>query len=163
ALPKSVVHIIDREADSVLHYRQWDQAGHRFIVRADDARLVRHDGQERSLPAVVECLRQQQAFRPTGEVSYPKQLCQQFVAEAAVVLERPAQLHRVVNGRKRRYKVRGLALSLRLVVSELRTADGRVLARWLLLTNVPATVLAERIALWYYWRWQVESYFKLLK
>src|SRR5262249_38968586 len=38
-----------------------------------------------------------------------------------------------------------------------------VLARWLLLTNLPAEVEAATVALWYYWRWQVESYFKLLK
>lgn len=59
--------------------------------------------------------------------------------------------------------MRGVALPLRLVVSEVRAADGSVLATWLLLTNVPATVSASEIALWYYWRWRVESYFKLLK
>ena len=38
-----------------------------------------------------------------------------------------------------------------------------MLARWLLWSNVPARVPASTLALWYYWRWQVESYFKLLK
>ena len=57
----------------------------------------------------------------------------------------------------------GPALQLRLVVSEVRAADGTLLATWLLLTNLPAAVPAERVALWYYWRWRVESYFKLLK
>ena len=32
-----------------------------------------------------------------------------------------------------------------------------------LLTNVPADVEAARVALWYYWRWRMESYHKLLK
>ena len=27
----------------------------------------------------------------------------------------------------------------------------------------PAVVSSERLALWYYWRWRIESYFKLLK
>jgi len=31
------------------------------------------------------------------------------------------------------------------------------------LTNVPPDVSAETIALWYYWRWNIESYFKLMK
>src|SRR5207237_951059 len=53
-------------------------------------------------------------------------------------------------------------LRLRLVVSELRQ-DGQAQEHWLLLTNVPAAVTAERVALWYFWRWWVESYFKLLK
>ena len=37
---------------------------------------------------------------------------------------------------------------LRLVVAQVRDATGAVLAQWLLLTNVPAEVLAERVALW---------------
>src|SRR4051794_23747056 len=59
--------------------------------------------------------------------------------------------------------VRGPALDLRLVVSEVRDTNGALLATWLLLTNLPGSVPAERVALWYYWRWRVESYFKLLK
>jgi hypothetical protein len=59
--------------------------------------------------------------------------------------------------------VPGRPITLRLVVSEVRDAAGQVLARWLLLTNVPVTVAAATVALWYYWRWRIESYFKLLK
>jgi hypothetical protein len=36
------------------------------------------------------------------------------------------------------------------------------LAEWLLLTNVTA-LNAATIALWYFWRWQIECFFKLLK
>src|SRR5262249_20897783 len=35
--------------------------------------------------------------------------------------------------------------------------------RWYLLSNAAAEVEAATIALWYYWRWKVESFFKLLK
>ena len=31
-----VVHVIDREADSLDHYRRWQTAGQSFLVRADD-------------------------------------------------------------------------------------------------------------------------------
>jgi hypothetical protein len=34
---------------------------------------------------------------------------------------------------------------------------------WLLLTNLGAEVEASVIAEWYYWRWLIESYFKLCK
>jgi hypothetical protein len=37
------------------------------------------------------------------------------------------------------------------------------LSRWYLLSNVPYEVSSETLALWYYWRWNIESYFKLLK
>ena len=57
----------------------------------------------------------------------------------------------------------GPPLALRLVVTEVRDRAGRVAASWLLLTNVPADVGAEEVALWYYWRWRVEGSFELLK
>jgi hypothetical protein len=71
--------------------------------------------------------------------------------------------YRTVNGRRRRIVVPGAPLPVRLVVSQVRADDGRVLARWQLLTNLPAAVTAATVALWYYGRWHVESYFKLLK
>ena len=38
----------------------------------------------------------------------------------------------------------------------------KLLAEWLLLTNV-TDIEGSEIALWYYWRWQIECFFKLLK
>jgi hypothetical protein len=157
-LAGDAVHLIDREADSVFHYRQWDDGGHWFVVRADDSRLVRHAGVERPLTAVADALRQAQAFQRRGEVAYDGQPAEQYVAEAAVTLERPAHLHRVIDGRRRRRLIPGRPLPLRLIVSEIQAADGTVLARWFLLSNVPAWVAAATVALWYYWRWQVEMF-----
>ncbi|MBL0231452.1 MAG: transposase [Moraxellaceae bacterium] len=37
------------------------------------------------------------------------------------------------------------------------------MAEWYLLTNVPESVPCSQLALWYCWRWQIESFFKLLK
>ena len=38
------------------------------------------------------------------------------------------------------------------------------MAQWTLLTNVSIKrVDADQVARWYYWRWRIESYFKLLK
>jgi Transposase DDE domain len=162
-LGKPVVHIIDREADSVGHYRQWARHQRLFLVRADAQRVVRHEGQERSLPEVVASLHRSGAFRPGRAVRYHGRPAEQFVTEAAVVLERPAAPNRRGAGSGPRRLVRGAKLPLRLVVSEVRDGDGALLATWLLLTNVPASVTADEVALWYYWRWRVESYFKLLK
>ena len=162
-LGKPTVHIIDREADSVAHYRQWSRHQRRFVVRADAQRVVRHEGQERSLSEVVACLHRSGVFRRSRTVLYHGRRAEQFVAEVAVVLERPAAPNRRGAGGGPRRLVRGAKLPLRLVVSEVRDPDGTLLATWLLLTNVPATVSANEVALWYYWRWRVESYFKLLK
>jgi len=52
---------------------------------------------------------------------------------------------------------------LRLILAQVRDAFGNVLATWRLWSNLPDSVDAQTIALWYYWRWRIESYFKLLK
>jgi hypothetical protein len=159
-LGRPLVHIIDAEADSVAHYRRWARHGWRFLVRADAIRSVLFQGRQCLLPAVVTTLQRGQQFRPTRVVDYHGEPLTQWVAEADVVLHRPAQPHR--RGQNRA-PVRGPRLPLRLVVSELRRASGEVVERWLLLTNLPAEVPAERVALWYFWRWRVECFFKLLK
>ena len=150
-LGRPAVHIIDREADSVDHYRRWSRQGRLFLIRADDNRRVRYRKQSRLLPEVVAELQTGKAFRASREVLYHGVKAWQWVAEAAVVLDRPA--------RQQHSRIRkpGKALRVRLVVAQVRDATGAVLAQWLLFTNVPAEVSAERVALWYYWRWRIES------
>lgn len=159
-LAKPLVHVIDREADSVGHYRQWDKAGFRFLVRADDRRVLWREG-EVLLSAIASTLQEGGAFTDSREALYHGQKVRQEVAQTRVVLHRPAR-ERGPDGKQR--EVRGLPLTLRLVVVRLRDDDGELLAEWLLLTNVPEALAdARAVALWYYWRWRIESYHKLLK
>jgi hypothetical protein len=158
-----VVHIIDREADSVAHYRAWQAANHQFLVRADAERIVKHEQQDRTLPEVVARLESQAAFADVRAVTWHEQPVRQWIAETEVTLDRPAQLHRVINGEKKRKIVPGPPITLRLIVSRIYDVKGQLVAEWLLLTNVPAEVSAAEVALWYYWRWRIESFFKLLK
>jgi len=155
-----LVHVIDREADSVAHFRTWHETGQLFLVRADDNRLVRWGGPLRKLVHIARELQCCGAFRHTRRVTYHGRPVEQFVAEAEVLLDRPAWI-RTLAGKRRR--LRGEPLTLRLVVAQVRDAEGQVLAQWLLLTNVPASGSADQIAMWYYWRWQIESFYKLLK
>lgn len=160
------VFIIDREADSVGHYRKWSAAGHSFLVRADDIRLVLHQDQEQKLGQVADRLRgRRRTFSRTRTVTFQGRSATQFVAETEVVLHRPARTHRVDRhtGQAKHHNIAGPPLPLRLIVSEIRGPRNKVLARWLLLTNLPEWVTAAMIALWYYWRWRIESYHKLLK
>lgn len=153
-----VVHVIDREADSVGRWRDWSAAGHRVLVRADD-RLVWHNGQERKLATVAEELKSRGGLRDAGEALYRGRKAWRFVGQAAVVLHRPAKRW---DG-ERQHVIAGAPLSLRLVV-ESRDVTGRVLSRWLLLTNVPAEDAdAATVASWYYWRWRIEDRHKLLE
>ncbi len=155
----AVVHVIDREADSVNHWRRWSADGHLALVRADDRKVLRQ-GDETSLRAIAEGLSQDDALKEAGEARYHGRKARLFVAEVEVVLHRPGQR----NEGKKKVAIPGPPLPLRLVVTEVRDLKGRVLARWLLLTNVPTeSADAATLARWYYFRWRIESFHKLLK
>ena len=152
-----LVHIIDRGGDSLGHYRQWQAAKELFLVRAKDEQRVVWGGRTQLLREVVT----QVPVRPVQAVEVSAQvLGQLLVGETEVVLKRPA-FPRARSG-KRRW-VPGAALSLRLIVCQVRLPDETLLAEWYLLSNVPAEVTAAQLAEWYYFRWRIESYFKLLK
>jgi Transposase DDE domain len=162
-LGKKPVFIIDKEADSIGHYRNWHKAGHEFLVRAKHGRKVMHDGRELPLREIAAELKP--VMKESRQVLIKGKPATQFVAETTVILTRPAYPNRTgKGGKKKRPKVEGPALPLRLIVAEVRDKKGKVLALWTILTNLPASVAtASTIALWYYWRWRIESYHKLLK
>lgn len=60
-------------------------------------------------------------------------------------------------------RIKGEPLFVRLVVSRIVDRDGKELAMWYLLAKDLENVPAATIALWYYWRWSIESYYKLMK
>ena len=155
---KPLMHIVDREADSVAHWREWSAQGHRFLVRAKNAPAVCFEGASVKSMDLAERL----TYQSAGEVLYHGRPAWQSVAQAHVLITRKAKPARKVDG-KRVAPVAGIPLALRLVVSRIHDAQGLLLAQWLLLTNAPDDVDAQTIARWYYYRWQIESMFKLLK
>jgi hypothetical protein len=155
----TVVHVIDREADSVDHGRQWSRDGHLALVRGDDRKVLCR-GEETSLGAIAEGLHDADALKDAGPARYHGRPARLFVAEAEVVLHRPGRR----NQGKKKIEIPGPPLPLRLVVTEVRDLTGQVLARWLLLSNVPAELAdAATLARWYYFRWRIETMHKLLK
>ena len=66
-LPRPLVHVIDREADSVGHYREWDEAGHYFLVRASDLEVLWRE-RECLLSEVVATLESESAFQRSRDV-----------------------------------------------------------------------------------------------
>ena len=152
---KPLVHIIDREGDSVGHMRQWQKADSHWLVRAKDNPRVEYKGKTVACKQVAQHL----TFKPTRMVMYQGKPAQQWVAEAPVLLTRKAK-----PSQKKAPKpgVAGDPVAARLVVSRVLSGQGNILAEWLLLTNV-SDVDCATIALWYYWRWKIESFFKLLK
>ena len=158
-LGKPLVHVIDREVDSLMHYRQWDEAGFKFLIRADDRRVMCQGG-EIKLSDIRHQVAAQGAYQAVGPASYHGRVARLEVAEVAVVLHRAGR--KTVD--KKRVLVPGPPLPLRLILTRILDQAGRVLAQWYLLSNVPvAWANAAKLAQCYYWRWRIESYFKLLK
>lgn len=163
-LDRPLVHVVDREADSVDHYRQWSRQNHTFLVRADDDRVVKFNGRDVKLCELVchaglawESARDEDGRAKTVTVEGVEGTL--WVCEVAVVLDRPAKKR--VNGR--RIDVPGEPLPLRLVITWVLGTDGEVLAEWYLFSNADAKFDDATLGQWYAWRWGVESYFKLLK
>ena len=154
-LGKPLVHIIDREADSVRHIRQWQQAGYRWLVRVKGNSRLTH--QEKTTNG--KTLAQQLLFEKVRKVTHQGKPQWQWLADTTVSLTRPAK-----PSRKRTPKVMvpGDPVEARLMISRILADDGTLLAEWFLLSNV-RTVDRSTLALWYYWRWQIESFFKLMK
>jgi hypothetical protein len=156
-----LVHIVDREGDKLLHLRRFTRCGRLFLIRANDVRRLEHEGQSRLLSEVEATLREQ--FKFSRKVEYKGKRARQYVAETVVVLKQPARIYRKRQGKLVQRNIAGRPLELRLVVVQVRDQQGEVLATWRLWTNLPPQVDAATIALWYYWRWRIESFFKLLK
>jgi len=60
---KPLVHIVDREADSVAHWRTWSAQGSRFLVRAKDAPKVCFEG----VPVKPKELAERLSYQSAGE------------------------------------------------------------------------------------------------
>lgn len=158
---KPCVHLLDRQGDSLLHLRRFARCGRTFLIRSNDVRRVEHEGQSRLLAQVEAGLRSE--FRFSREVEFKGRQARQYVAQTRVTLRQPAHPQRRRAGRIVSRQIGGRPLELRLVLVEVRDAAGEVLATWRLWTNLPQSVGVAQVALWYYWRWRIESFFKLLK
>lgn len=158
---KLLVHIIDREGDKLLQMRRFVRCDHRVVIRANDLRRVEHEGQSQLLSEVEARLAAE--FKFSRQVQYKGKKARQYVAETQVVLKQPARTYRQRQGKLVQRNIPGRPLQLRLVLSQVRDKHGTLLATWRLWTNLGPEVDAATIALWYYWRWRIESFFKLLK
>ena len=161
-LAKACVHIFDRQADSVLHLRRFARCGRKFVIRSNDVRRVMFNGVSKLLKEVEESL--QSELKKVREIEHQGKKAWQYVAETRVSLNGAGRTKRPTAAEPNKRKlIKGKPLELRFVISQVRDKKGKVLATWRLWTNVEEEVKAEEIALWYYWRWRIESFFKLLK
>jgi len=155
AIKQPQVHIIDREGDAV----EWLRAcpNSQFLIRCRKNSTVRFNDQCLQVQALAQQL---DYSTPAREVRYQGKIAYQSVAQCRVDVVRAAKPKRKQHDKVK--QIHGEPFSAQFVVSRIVNAQGDVLAEWYLLSNVFA-VSAQTIATWYYWRWQIECFFKLLK
>ena len=153
---KQLVHIVDREGDSVAFLRSLKDRN--WLIRSKENHKA-HDGvSHKKLKEIAKTL----SFTQAREIQYKGFPATQQIAETQISIIRPARpTHKNSEG-KRVSPIKGNPVKTRLVISRIVDNTGKELAMWYLLTNLSATPSAT-IALWYYWRWSIESYFKLIK
>jgi IS4 transposase len=149
-IDKKPVHIIDREGDAV----EWLRAcpNSQWLIRCRKTSTVIFEDKKYK---IQELAQQMDSTSPAREVRFRGKTAYQTIADCPVTITRPAQ------PKRQAALIKGDPIAARLVVSRIMDAHGKLLAEWYLLSNAP--VSAQTLATWYYWRWQIECFFKLLK
>lgn len=157
---KKIVHIIDREADSVGFLRELDE-NDLYIVRALDRVNVEHKSSKITQKELAKTIALGEYVKT---IVYNKQRVKIHVNSVDIVITRDAYIKEIDDKGKITYKrVKGKAVKSRFIVERLVDEDNNVVATWLLLSNLKDDVDIKTIGLWYYYRWNIETYFKLLK
>ena len=154
---KKLIHIIDREGDSVgflrtLENRYW-------LVRAR-GKSKAHDGKtSRKIEEIAKDL----TFNEERTVEFKGKKAIQQIAETEITILRPASLRTKRVDGSRVQPIKGTPVKCRLIASKIIDNNQKEVAIWYLLSNVGEAISKSEIAIWYYWRWSIENYFKLMK
>ncbi len=116
------------------------------LTRCKKDSTLLHDGKSKRVEQIASSLSSQLI----GSVSLRGRTGFLFVGETLVTLKRKTESRP------------DELVTARLVLSQVVDDKGKELASWYLLSNV-TEVSAQEIAQWYCWRWNIESWFKLLK
>jgi hypothetical protein len=159
-IDKKIVHIIDREADSVGFFRELQEDDF-YIVRALNRVSVEYQGNKITQKELAKTTKLGEYVKT---IDYKKKKVKIYVNSVDVSIVRDAYIKSIDNNGKVTYKRKeGKVVKSRFIVERLIDEDNNVVATWLLLSNLKSDVDAKTIGLWYYYRWNIETYFKLLK
>jgi hypothetical protein len=160
--------IVDRESDSIAFIRELSNQDILFVLRGKSNSKVQYKD---PITNTTEDINQSNLADklPLGKkvkkIKYKKKMVTIFANECDVTIVRDAaKMVLQDNGKRKLIKTKGKPVKVRFIVERLVDTNNEVVATWLLLSNVyDDTIKASTIATWYYYRWKIESYFKLLK
>ncbi len=165
---KQIVHIVDRESDSIAFMRDLQENNILFVLRGKGNSKVQF--YDKDLDKNIDIKQAELANRlPLGkqvkQIKYKKKMVTIYANECDVAITRDAtKMVLQDNGKRKLIRTQGEPVKARFIVERLVNENNEVVATWLLLSNVyDTTVTPATIATWYYYRWKIESYFKLLK
>ena len=161
---KKIVHIVDRESDSVGFMRELDKEGELFLLRVKKNSTLYYPKEKKNIKQ-GELATQLGLGKVVKTIKYQKKKVKIYVNECEVEVRRDA-IKMVIkeDGKKSYPKTKGQAVKARFIVERLVDEQNNIVAEWLLLTNIlDKKVSAQTLGTWYYYRWKIESYFKLLK
>lgn len=165
---KQIVHVVDRESDSIAFMRDLVKSDILFVLRGKGNSTVQYT--DTITNTTIKIKQSDLADKlPLGKevkkIKYRNKKVTIFANECDIEITRDAtKMTLQSNGRRKLVKTKGESVKTRFVVERLVNDKQEVVAMWLLISNVyDKTVDASTIATWYYYRWQIESYFKLLK
>ena len=165
---KEIVHIVDRESDSIAFMRDLQKDKILFVLRGKNNSKVQYT--DSNTNEIINIKQGDLADRlPLGKavkkIKYKKKTVTIFANECSITIVRDAtKMLMQDNGKRKLVKIIGEPVKARFIVERLVDDKNEVVATWLLISNVlHKDVTASTLATWYYYRWKIESYFKLLK
>jgi len=165
---KRIVHIVDRESDSIAFMRGLDEDDQLFLLRGKNNSKVNYYDKETNETIAIkqeDLAKKLPLGKKVKSIKYRKKSVTIFANECDISISRDAtKMVMQSDGKKKLQKTKGKTLKLRFVVERLVNDKNEIVAEWLLLSNVfDEDKDAASLANWYYYRWKIESYFKLLK
>jgi len=162
------IHIVDRESDSIAFMRDLQKDKILFVLRGKSNSKVQYTDPitNTTIDIKQDALAEKLALgKKVKTIKYKKKTVTIYANECDITIVRDATKMVIQdNGKRKLIKNTGEPVKARFIVERLVDDKDEVVATWLLISNVLDTdVTATTIATWYYYRWKIESYFKLLK
>jgi len=161
---KKVVHIVDRESDSVSFMRDLMKIDELFLLRVKNNSKVYFPQEDIDIKQ-GELADKLSIGKEIQTIKYKNKKVKIYVNECDIEVRRDASQF-IINkdGKKKLKKTAGEAVKARFVVERLVDENENIVAQWILVSNIlDKSVTSATLATWYYYRWKIETYFKLLK
>jgi Cu/Ag efflux protein CusF len=154
---KQIVHVVDRESDSIAFMRDLVKSDILFVLRGKGNSTVQYT--DTITNTTIKIKQSDLADKlPLGKevkkIKYRNKKVTIFANECDIEITRDAtKMTLQSNGRRKLVKTKGESVKTRFVVERLVNDKQEVVAMWLLISNVyDKTVDASTIATWYYYK-----------